>query len=118
MRTQAKRDFARTLRRTMTDAERLLWYRLRNRAFGGWKFRRQVPVGPCIVDFACIQARLVVELDGGQHVQSASDAPRAHALQRQGWRVLRFWNHDALLRTDAVLSVIHAALEASQRGQA
>src|SRR3546814_7433456 len=75
MRTAHKTEFARHLRRTMTDAEREIWHHLRNRALMGHKFRRQYPVGPYIVDFACPARRLVVELDGGQH-DEAVDAPR------------------------------------------
>ncbi|QDH70929.1 endonuclease domain-containing protein [Marilutibacter alkalisoli] len=110
MRQGQKRDFARRLRRSMTDAEHRLWYHLRNRALMGWKFRRQYPVGPYIADFACLEAWVLVELDGGQHADDAQDAIRDGFLQAKGYRVLRFWNNDALERTEVVLEVIHAAL--------
>ena len=111
MRPGQKRNFARHLRREMTNAERHLWFFLRNRALMGHKFRRQLPIGPYIVDFACIQARLIVELDGGQHVSAGvADTTRTAHLQSRGYRVLRFWNNDVLTRTDAVMMAIHAAL--------
>lgn len=110
MREGQKTGFARRLRRQLTDAERRLWAHLRNRALMGWKFRRQHPIGPYIADFACIEARLVIELDGGQHLGSTRDAARTAALQAGGYRVIRFWNNDVLMRTTAVLDAIHAAL--------
>lgn len=101
---------ARRLRQGMTDAERLFWYRLRNRALDGWKFRRQHPVGPYVLDFACVEAMLAIELDGGQHIDSKRDMGRDAYLRGRGWRVLRFWNDDALRRTDEVVSAIQDAL--------
>ena len=102
---------ARALRRHSTDAERRLWYYLRNRRLGGYRFRRQVPLGRYVVDFACLPARLIVELDGGQHVpRRIEDEERTRHLERGGFRVLRFWNDDALLRTEAVLESILGAL--------
>src|SRR3546814_13485078 len=92
----------------MTDAEREIWHHLRNRALMGHKFRRQYPVGPYIVDFACPARRLVVELDGGQH-DEAVDAARTRYLERCGHRILRFWNNDIFERQDTVLAVIFAA---------
>lgn len=109
MRTGHKTRFAQHLRRTMTDAERSLWFHLRNRALMGCKFRRQHPVGSYVVDFACLEHRLVVELDGGQH-DAASDAQRTKHIEAQGFRVLRFWNNDALRQQDAVLDAILQAL--------
>lgn len=109
MREGHKTGFARYLRRNMTDAERELWHYLRNRAFMGYKFRRQYPVGPYIVDFACLARRLVVELDGGQH-EAAIDARRTRYLQGCGYRVLRFWNNDVFNQQDAVLAAIRDAL--------
>lgn len=109
MRQGQKRGFARRLRRDMTDAERRLWYFLRNRALLGWKFRRQVPIGPYIADFACLEARLILELDGGHHTP-VRDAARTAALQALGFRLLRFWDNDALLQTEAVLDAIARAL--------
>jgi very-short-patch-repair endonuclease len=106
--------FAKALRRSMTDAERLIWMHLRAGRFGEWKFRRQVPLGPYVVDFVCFRARLVVELDGGQHVERADyDSARTAWLDANGFRVIRFWNHDALLRTDDVLAAIWDVLSPS-----
>ncbi|WP_416236138.1 endonuclease domain-containing protein [Pseudomonas citronellolis] len=104
-------EFARELRRRQTDAERLLWSRLRDRRLLGWKFRRQVPLGPYVVDFYCHERQLVVELDGGQHLGNAADVDRDAWLRGQGLRVLRFWNHDVLVRTEGVLEAILLALE-------
>jgi len=109
MRNGHKTGFARHLRRNMTDAEREIWHHLRNRAFMGYKFRRQHPVGPYIVDFACPARRLVVELDGGQH-DAAVDAERTRYLERCGYRLLRFWNNDVFKQQDAVLAAIFVAL--------
>ncbi|MGN6518997.1 MAG: endonuclease domain-containing protein, partial [Dokdonella sp.] len=108
---------ARALRVAQTDAERLLWRRLRNRALLDWKFRRQHEIGPYIVDFVCTDAGLIVELDGGQHLgQVEADAARTRWLQRSGYRVLRFWNDDVLKNTDDALEQILRALPAEQRG--
>ena len=103
--------FTRELRKNATDAERLLWSRLRRRQLSGFKFRRQHSVGPYICDFACVDARVVVELDGSQHVeQSGYDARRDGILRSGGFRVLRFWNNDVLSQTDVVLETIYEAL--------
>ncbi|MGH8216935.1 MAG: endonuclease domain-containing protein [Rhodanobacteraceae bacterium] len=103
---------ARGLRHRMTDAERLLWRHLRGRHFQGWKFRRQHGLDAFIVDFVCLEAWLVVELDGGQHLeQSGQDAERTRILNCDGYRVMRFWDDDVLVRTDAVLEEILNALE-------
>jgi very-short-patch-repair endonuclease len=87
---------AKKLRSNMTDAERRLWYRLRGHRFEGYKFKRQVPIGPYVVDFACLNHGLVVELDGGQHSESAGDAERDRYLRSKSLRIRRFWNHDVL----------------------
>jgi very-short-patch-repair endonuclease len=104
---------AKELRGNMTDAERRLWYWLRARRFGGHKFKRQVPIGPYVVDFACLGRKLVVEVDGGQHNESESDRVRASYLDSEGFGVLRFWNNDVLSNTQGVLEVIVSALEQS-----
>jgi very-short-patch-repair endonuclease len=84
---------ARELRREMTPAERIVWKQLRDRRFAGFKFRRQQPIGPYIVDFFCASRRLVVELDGETHLgKEVNDQIRQGYLERQGLRVLRFWN--------------------------
>ncbi|MBB6309544.1 endonuclease domain-containing protein [Xanthobacter tagetidis] len=85
---------ARTLRRSMTDAEARLWRLLRDRRFDGAKFRRQVPAGPYVADFLSFGHRLVVEADGGQHAGALRDAARDAFFRRSGFRVLRFWNND------------------------
>jgi very-short-patch-repair endonuclease len=97
---------AKELRSNMTDAERRLWYRLRAHRFGGYKFKRQVPIGPYVVDFACLNHGLVVELDGGQHSENIKDAARDEFLRAKGFHVLRFWNNDALKNTSAILEAI------------
>ena len=101
---------ARKLRRDMTDAERALWRLLRDRRLEGWRFRRQEPIDHYIVDFVCFEARLVVEVDGGQHANSESDELRDAHLQAQGFRVLRFWNNEVLSNADYVYRAIVAAL--------
>ena len=101
---------ARVLRRGMTDAERRLWAVLRGRRLQGYKFRRQHPLGPFIADFACIEHRLVIEADGGQHADNAADQRRTAWLESRGWRVLRFWNDNVLADTEGVQEAILQAL--------
>ena len=105
-----QRTFAKHLRQNMTDAEQLLWRHLRAHRFDGQKFRRQQPIGPYVVDFVNFSAHVIVEADGGQHLDSAQDVARDAWLRQQGFRVLRFWNHDILQRTEAVLEAIWNAL--------
>jgi len=101
----------RKLRNNPTDAERALWRQLRLRHFGGHKFRRQQPLGPYIVDFVCLEKRLIIEVDGGQHnEQIGYDAKRSAWLEAQGFRVLRFWNHEVLQQIEAVKETIARAL--------
>jgi len=97
---------AQRLRREMTDAERKLWSVLRNRKLNGAKFRRQQPLGPYIADFVCQECRLIIEADGGQHADNASDARRTAFLESVGYRVLRFWNNDILTNLDGVAEAI------------
>jgi lysyl-tRNA synthetase class 2 len=98
---------ARRLRRDQTDAERTLWFRLRDRRLGGWKFRRQAPIDRFVVDFVFADARVIVELDGGQHSQRMEqDANRTAILESLGYLVLRFWNNDVLRNTNGVLETI------------
>jgi len=113
MREGAKTGFARRLRRDMTDAERRLWHHLRRRQLLGSRFRRQFPIGPYIVDFACLEAKLVIEVDGSQHFDATGDVTRTDCLHERGYRVLRFWNNDVLVRTQQVLAVIHETLSAA-----
>jgi very-short-patch-repair endonuclease len=98
---------ARSLRKAMTDAERLLWQHLRRRQLAGWKFRRQHAVGPFIVDFVCVARKLIVEVDGGQHASDVGqDEKRSRYLSKEGYRILRFWNNDVLKEIDGVLEII------------
>ena len=104
---------ARGLRSTMTDAEERLWMRLRRDQIAGHRFRRQVPIGQYVVDFACRKARVVIEVDGSQHAASSMQDDRRTAwLASRGYRVLRFWDNQVLTETDEVLETIRAALPA------
>ena len=106
---ESRTGMARKLRRDQTDAERKLWFRLRDRRLNGLKFRRQMPVRLYIVDFCCESARLIVELDGGQHsLRSAQDTKRTADLEAYGYLVLRFWNNDVLSNIGGVLKTIAA----------
>jgi very-short-patch-repair endonuclease len=112
MRSQESTFRSRDLRKRSTDAEQLLWQHLRNRQLNGHKFRRQHAIGPFVGDFACIEAGLVIELDGGQHVDDAeADARRTAYLQAQGFRERRYWNDEVLLRLEDVLADVLRALE-------
>ena len=105
-------DRAKELRRNQTDAERTLWKHLRDRRLEGYKFRRQRPLGRYIVDLICLEAKLIVEVDSGQHSgQQLYDSERDEWLESQGYRVLRFWSTQVLNETEAVKEVILAALE-------
>ncbi|MGE0182461.1 MAG: endonuclease domain-containing protein [Parvularculaceae bacterium] len=105
---------ARNLRKNATPAERALWRYLRAKRDHGWKFRRQHPLGPYYADFVCLEAKLVVELDGGHHAdgaQAAHDHARDAWLKREGYAVLRFWNADALRDPAAIAWQIIDTLE-------
>jgi very-short-patch-repair endonuclease len=103
---------AQRLRKNATDAERGLWRRLSKRQLGGFKFSRQMAVGPFVCDFLCRERGLVIEVDGGQHAErTAADEIRTAFLEQNGLTVLRFWNNDILQNTDGVLQVILAELE-------
>ena len=97
------------LRQTMTDVERIMWQAVRARQLLGFKFRRQATIGPFVVDFLCIEAGLVVELDGGQH-DKKRDAGRTAFLNEAGYRIVRFWNHEVVENFDGVMAAISAAL--------
>ena len=102
---------ARALRSQLTDAEQVLWRHLRMRQLSGYKFRRQRPIGPYIVDFVCLQKKLVVELDGGQHAEQHNyDRSRDRWLIAQGFEVVRFWNDQVLTKTNDVVEAIFRAL--------
>ncbi len=102
---------AKDLRHRSTDAELLLWKRLRNRSIDDVKFRRQQPIGPYVVDFVCMERRLVIEVDGGQHTEQLErDEARTAYLKSKGYRVLRYWNNEVLGQTESVLEAIHEAL--------
>ena len=104
---------AKNLRKRSTDVERLLWSRLRAGRFGGLKFRRQHPIGQYIVDFACLERKLVIELDGGQHVlpdEVLKDKQREAWLGNEGYAVLRFWDNEVLMNTNGVLEIIRERL--------
>ena len=101
---------ARRLRVNQTDAETVLWNRIRNRQVDGHKFVRQVPILGYVCDFVCRERRLVIEVDGGQHNESAADVIRDRRLTEDGYRVLRFWNKRCLGNTERVLMTIQAEL--------
>ena len=108
-------EHARELRKNLTDAERVLWRILRNRRLLGLKFRRQHVIGPFILDFYCATKGLAIEVDGGGHGEDEQiryDGRRTAYLQDHGVRVVRFWNHDVLRRTDTVMAEIYRILTA------
>jgi very-short-patch-repair endonuclease len=105
-----QRQHARNLRINSTDAEQHLWYNLRANRLG-FKFKRQVPIGTYIVDFVCLERRVIIELDGSQHMDNqVYDTQRTAWLTAHGFKVLRFWNHDVLQQTSSVIEVILMAL--------
>lgn len=102
---------AREARAGMTEAEARLWDALRDRRLNGWKFKRQTPIGGLRADFTCAEAKLIVEVDGSQHIEDAQkDERRTVVLERQGYRVVRVWNNDVLARRESVLEAIFAEL--------
>lgn len=107
-------DRAKELRRHQTDAERCLWYHLRAHHFMGMKFKRQVPISPCIVDFVSHENKLIIEVDGGQHQEHAEyDRRRDTWLKEQGFIVLRFWNHEVMRNIEGVLEAIRIGVQCS-----
>ena len=102
---------SRQLRKNASMAENRLWYVLRNRGLAGHKFVRQLAIGPYIADFACREIGLIIELDGGQHATSTTDAGRTAYLNAQGYSVLRFWNNDVLENRDGVLIAILSVID-------
>ncbi|HKS61994.1 MAG TPA: DUF559 domain-containing protein [Xanthobacteraceae bacterium] len=106
---------ARTMRRAMTDAERKLWFLLRDRRLSGAKFRRQAPVGPYIADFVCLRQKLIVEADGGQHIDNARDVARDRWLVDEGYVVVRYSNLDILKNREGVLTDLLTHLDERAR---
>ena len=101
------------LRTNATEAEQRIWYFLRNRQFEQFKFRRQHSIGVYIVDFVCLEQKLIVEIDGGQHAERVQyDERRTNALRAKGFRLLRFWNNEVMQNTNAVLETILAEMNA------
>jgi very-short-patch-repair endonuclease len=100
--------YAARLRRDRTDVEQIIWQALRNRQCAGFKFRFQATIGPYVVDFLCVEAMLVVEIDGGQH-EPDRDAERTAFLSERGYRVIRFWNSDVVENRGGVLESIRLA---------
>ncbi|MGC1348280.1 MAG: endonuclease domain-containing protein [Xanthobacteraceae bacterium] len=108
-----KTPLARRLRRDATRAEQKLWQYLRSRSLAGFKFVRQKPIGPYIVDFVCREQRLVIEVDGGQHAENSGDAERDRWLVERRYRILRFWNNEVLENIEGVWDTIFAAASAA-----
>jgi len=106
------KERSRDLRKNLTDAEQILWQKLRSKQIYGNKFRRQFVLGNYIVDFICLDKRLIIEVDGGQHMENVSyDSQRDEWLKSQNFKVLRFWNNQVLGELDSVLDVIVKSLE-------
>ncbi|MFQ3574490.1 MAG: endonuclease domain-containing protein [Thermodesulfovibrionales bacterium] len=106
-------DLAKNLRKRATDVEQLLWSRLRARRYEGMKFRRQHPIGKYIVDFVCLERKLIIELDGGQHAvpeETLKDKQRDAWLEKEGYTIMRFWNNEVLTNIDGVLEAIRERL--------
>ena len=111
---QHKVKIERRLRRQSTDAEMVLWLSLRDRRLCGFKFVRHEAVESIIVDFVCREKKLIIEVDGGQHSESAKDSERDEILKTEGYRVLRFWNSDVLTNKEGVLTVIANTLSGDE----
>jgi very-short-patch-repair endonuclease len=116
MKTADAVKLAQKLRRKQTDVEWLLWQYLRNRQCGGYKFRRQVPIGSYVVDFACIEAKLIIDLDGGQHADSVTqDTDRTKYLESLGYEVIRFWNHEVIENISGIYDSLTLTLSRRER---
>jgi BirA family biotin operon repressor/biotin-[acetyl-CoA-carboxylase] ligase len=110
--TSDKHTVAKVLRKKFTDTERVLWRHLRAKQMEGYKFRRQEPIGSCVMDFVCHEKRIVIEVDGGQHsTERERDSERDKWLTGQGYKVLRFWNNEVLANISGVLGVIRDCLD-------
>jgi very-short-patch-repair endonuclease len=109
-----KTTLSRKLRKEQTEAERMLWAKLKGYQLAGLKFRRQEPIGTYIVDFVCFEKKIVIEVDGGQHGTESirqKDAERTLWLEGEGFRILRFWNNDVLTNMEGVLEIIKRAVD-------
>jgi len=114
VRAKITKQLSKNLRKNQTKAEIKIWRHLRNCALAGFKFRRQCPIGPYIVDFVCLEKMIVIEIDGGQHaLHIQKDARRTGHLESREFRVIRFWNNEVLANTGYVLNAILAALLSS-----
>ncbi len=103
------------MRKQPTDAERALWHIVRDRRFSAFKFRRQVPIGPYVADFACLDRRLIVEADGGQHAENSYDEARDRWFESHGFRIRRFWNGDIFHQRQSVLDTLWHDLDGLPR---
>ena len=118
MRNPKAQQRAQVLRKRTTDSERLLWSHLRRRQLRGYRFRRQVPIGNYIADFVCIEARLIIELDGSQHQEHlAYDEQRTRYLEQRGFKIFRVWDNQAFTETQSVLETIANMLESATQQQ-
>lgn len=114
MRNKQKIHFARNLRKQQTDVERKIWYFLRSRRFGNYKFRRQYVVGQFIVDFCCVEEKIIIEIDGGQHniqKQQKYDDVRTEYLNQKGYRVYRFWDHEVMQNPERIFEELALKLQ-------
>jgi very-short-patch-repair endonuclease len=111
MQITIQRDRARSMRKNITGAERVMWNHLKNRALGGYRFNRQVEIGPYIVDFLCRESRMIVEIDGPSHNDESHDQLRTGFLQAKGYLVFRAWNNEIYTNLDAVLTGLLQILE-------
>ena len=104
---------AQELRNNATPPERILWRHLNRRQLGGWKFSRQMPIGPFVCDFLCRELRLVIEIDGGQHDENPRDAARTAYIEREGFRVVRYWNNKVRDNVAGVIENLRALIDQS-----
>ncbi len=114
--SSALKKKARVLRNEMTPAEKIFWHAVKAKRFNAYKFRRQYPVGPYLVDFMCFKSKLFVEIDGGHHCESKRDEARTKFINAQGFEVLRFWNNEVLENIDGVLRALSLTLSHRERG--
>ena len=111
---ERNRTFARTMRRIPTEPEKLFWSRVRDRRLGGYKFKRQMAIGSYIADFVCVERKLIIELDGGQHADRKEyDEKRDAFLRSKGFRIIRVWNIDLLQNIDGVMEMLSVELDSA-----